>query len=162
MTISSYQVQNILRTYAKQLSRGQRMARVRHAAEAALGDQLQFSIEARRKQVIDKITSEIVSNIGSRLPGVSQAWGGVEAQALRQLSKEIGRHLDIVQEEGSGRLMFNEVNPASGEVLAELGYEDSARLQERLFEITQEIVDYNMVSGMKKKGYADKAYSGTD
>lgn len=145
MTITSYQVQNILRTYAKQLSRGQRLARTRAAREPAPNDQVNISIEARRKQVIEKITSEIVTNLGSQLPGDGQGLGGVEEQALAQLSQEYGKNLDIKPDESSGRLTFRVVDPQEGTLVQDLDPQESARMQDRLYAITQEIIDRNMV-----------------
>jgi len=145
MAITSYQVQSILRTYAKQLSRGQRLARVRAERQPAPNDQVNISIEARRKQVIEKITSEIVANLGSRLPGMGAGLGGVEEQALGRLSQEYGKDLDIRSDESSGQLQFTVVSSGEGGEPETLDAETSARLQERLYEITQEIVDQNMV-----------------
>ena len=145
MTITSYQVQNILRTYARQLSRGQRLARSRASSGPAPADQVNISIEARRKQVIEKITAEIVSNIGYRLPGLGAGPGGLEEMALKQLSQEYGQRLDISQDEASGQFNFKVVDSQSGEVVKTLGAEESARLQDRLFVITQGIIDRNMV-----------------
>jgi hypothetical protein len=121
MTITSFHVQNILRTYARQLSRGQRLARNRAANQATQNDQVNISIEARRKQVIEKITSEIVSSIGSRVPGMAQGMGGLEEQALQQLSKEYGKHLDIYQDAGSGQLMFRVVEDQNRESCGKFG-----------------------------------------
>jgi len=145
MAITSYQVQNILRTYAKQLSRGQRLARSRAAKEPAPNDQVNISIEARRKQVIEKITSEIVSNLGSRLPGAGQGLGGVEEQALAQLSREYGQTLDVRADESSGRLVFRVAEAKEDSSGQDLDPQESARLQERLYAITQDIIDQNMV-----------------
>ena len=145
MTITSFQVQNILRTYARQLSRGQRLARNRAASQTPANDQVNISIEARRKQVIEKITSEIVTSIGARVPGMAQGMGDLEDQALKQLSQEYGQDLDIYQDPGSGQLMFKVLNGQAGDVVQNLDAEESARLQERLYQITQGIVDSNMV-----------------
>ncbi|MFH1061020.1 MAG: DVU0524 family FlgM-associated protein [Pseudomonadota bacterium] len=145
MTITSFQVQNILRTYAKQLSRGQRLARRRMNSEAQPSDQVNISIEARRKQVIEKITAEIVSSIGYRVPGLGGVPGGLEDSALKRLSQEYGRSLDIGQDEDSGILRFMVRDPESGEVTRVLGHDESAELQDRLYVITQQIVDENMV-----------------
>ncbi len=145
MTITSFQVQNILRTYARQLSRGQRLARNKVAAQTSANDQVNISIEARRKQVIEKITSEIVNSIGARVPGMGQGMGGLEEQALKQLSQEYGQKLDIYQDAGSGQLMFKVLGEQTGEVVQNLDADESARLQERLYQITQSIVDSNMV-----------------
>jgi len=145
MVITSYQVQNILRTYAKQLSRGQRLARARKEQEPVRSDQVNISIEARRKQVIEKITQEIVANIGSRVPGLGSDLSGVEDQALKQLSQEYGRPLDIVHDPDTGQLMFRVVDQDHGEVIENLSPEESALLQDRLYTITQDIVDQNMI-----------------
>lgn len=145
MTVTSYQVQNILRTYAKQLSRGQRLARSRTPGNSGPDDQLNISVEARRRRVIEKITSEIVAGIGSRMPGLREELGGIEEQALRQLSQEYGKHLDIRQDENMGQLMFRVVDPHKAEIVQELDAQESAELQERLFVITQEIIDRNMI-----------------
>jgi hypothetical protein len=145
MTITSYQVQNILRTYAKQLSRGQRLARARAASEPLPADQVNISIEARRKQVIEKITAEIVSNIGFRLPSLGPGLGSLEDAALNRLSQEYGQTLDISQDEVTGQLRFKVIDPDKGEVVKDLSPEESAKLQDRLYVLTQEIIDQNMV-----------------
>lgn len=145
MTITSFQVQNILRTYARQLSRGQRLARRRMASEPQPSDQVNISIEARRKQVIEKITAEIVSNIGYRVPGLGGGSGGLEESALKRLSLEYGQNLDIGQDESTGVLRFMVRDIETGEVSLTLDQEESANLQERLYIITQQIVDENMV-----------------
>lgn len=147
MTITSFQVQNILRTYARQLSRGQRLARNRAAQAQQKSDEINISIEARRRQVIEKITAEIVAGIGSRVPGLREGMSGVEEQALRQLSEEYGQELDIKQDEFSGQLIFKVLNPEGGEGQAtqELSREQSEVLQDRLYAITQEIIDKNMI-----------------
>ena len=151
MAITSFQVQNMLRTYAKQLSRGQRLARHKAQARTAPSDEVNISIEARRKQVIGKITAEIVSNIGYRVSGAGQGLGGVEGQALQKLSQEYGQELDITPDAESGGFFFRVVDKDSGEVLEELGANESAELQERLFTITQDIIDNNMVEPLKGK-----------
>jgi uncharacterized FlaG/YvyC family protein len=145
MAITSYQVQNILRTYARQLSRGHRLARTKKAQEQAPADQVNISIEARRKQVIEKITQEIVANISSRAPGLGSDLSGVEDQALEQLSREYGKPLDISEDESTGQLMFRVVDADEGKVVEYLSPEESAGLQERLYALTQEIIDRNMI-----------------
>ena len=147
MTITSFQVQNILRTYARQLSRGQRLARNRAAQEPQAGDQISISVEARRRQVIEKITSEIVAGIGSRIPGMRENMGGIEDQALAQLSQEYGKTLNLGTNESTGQLVFRVIDPEAGEedTVRTLGQEESAKLQDRLYAITQEIIDKNMI-----------------
>jgi len=145
MTITSYQVQNILRTYARQLSRGQRLARNRAAYQAQRNDQVNISIEARRKQVIERISSEIVNSIGNRVPGINEGLGNIDEQALTRLSLEFGRPLDLARDEKTGEMTFKVVDKEQGQVVETLSPEESGHLADRLYEITQDIIDRNMI-----------------
>ena len=147
MAISTYQVQNVLRTYAKQLSKGQRLARARIAHETLPYEQINTSIGIRRKLIIEKITAEIVNNLGLNFPGEETAGGlgGVEAAAMSKLIKEYGQPLQIKQDEISGFFSFKVVDPETGVIVHNLDHQESARLANRLGDIAQEIIDQNML-----------------
>ena len=121
------------------------MARQKAITQARLADQVNISIDARRKQIIEKITAEIVANIGARFPGLRQGMDAVEKEALNYLSQEVGARLEIYQDEASGSLLFRELDAKTGEEIRTLSRDESRKLQERLFDITQDIIDKNMV-----------------
>ncbi|MBW2618243.1 MAG: hypothetical protein JRC92_05155 [Deltaproteobacteria bacterium] len=143
MTISTYEVQNILRTYGKQLGRIRKQAD-RPASQAtgtAGADNVQISAEAKRRQVITKVAHEIIDHIASR----PQTKTPAEKEALQQLSQEFGHSLEVFRNRDGG-LRFAVVDPEAGKVLADVLPGETERLVQRFSEITQSIVDQNMIT----------------
>ncbi len=143
MGITTYQVQNILRTYGKQLSRGKKKPRLTPDSlkARAIADQVNISSDAKRRQVINKITQEIIG----QLTGQIQSRGPLEKEALSRLSKEYGRPLEVF-EDRDGNVRFAVVDGRQRTIVEELSSEESQELSRRLSEITKAIVDENMVS----------------
>ncbi len=141
MAITTYQVQNILKTYARQLIKGHRMARAK--SEAGYPYQLKLNVEARRRQVVEKITAEIVNNIG--LANFGSGLDDVELLAMRQLSSEYGQPLVLLKDEFSGKFRFQILSDDKNAPPRELGQEESAQLEDRLYHITQNIIENNML-----------------
>lgn len=141
MAITTYQVQNILKTYARQLIRGHRMARAR--SEAGYPYQVKLNVEARRRQVVEKITAEIVNNIG--LANFGPGLDDVELLAMRQLSREYGQPLMLLKDEFSGKFRFQIKAETQDALPRELGREECAKLEDRLYHIAQNIIETNML-----------------
>lgn len=143
MTISTYEVQNILRTYGKQLGRVRKGAGqpTSQTVGATGADNVQISSEAKRRQVIAKVAQEIIDHIAFR----PQTKTPTEKEALRELSQEFGQSLDVFRNR-DGSLRFAVVDPEAGKVLAELLPGESERLFQRFSQITQSIVDQNMIA----------------
>ena len=137
MAITTYQVQNILKTYSRQLIRGHRMARARSEGPY----QVKLNVEARRRQIVERITAEIVNNIG--LANFGPGLDDVELMAMRQLSQEYGKPLVLLKDEFSGRFRFQV--KAEEALPRELGQEECARLEDRLYHIAQSIIETNML-----------------
>ena len=148
MAITPYQVQNILKTYTRQLIRGHRMARAR--SEAGYSYQLKLNVEARRRLVVEKVTAEIVNNIG--LFNLGPGLDDVELLAMRHLSREYGQPLLLLKDEFSGKFRFQIHSDDKDELPRELGPEECARLEDRLYHITQNIIEDNMLRHIGEKG----------
>jgi uncharacterized FlaG/YvyC family protein len=143
MAITTYQVQNILRTYSKQLSRGKRVASKMYTARAeAIADQINISSNVKRRQVINKIAEEIITQLTT-----AQTTSGttVNEEALQLLCNEYGKELEVFDIKNGG-LRFAVVDKKTGTIVEELNSEESGRLARRLNEITQSIVESNMIS----------------
>ena len=139
MAITAYQVQNILKTYARQLARGHRLARAKN--KGSYPYQLRVNVQARRRQVIEKITAELIDNIG--MANFGSALDDVELLAMRTLSQEYGKPLLLVKDDITGTFRFQiQTQDAS---VQELGEEESAKLENRLYDITQTIIEHNML-----------------
>ena len=103
MIISSYQVNNVLRVYGDQL-RQSRMSNRPKSGETRSPDKVSISSEARRKTIIDKITSNVIDRITQHGPHEN-----VEKEVFEKLENEYGRNL-AVSKESANELIFKEIN----------------------------------------------------
>ena len=137
MVISAYQVNNVLRVYGDQLRQSKISNRPKDT-NAAEPDRISISEGARRKSIVDMISSNIVDRITQNGPN-----DDVERQIFEKLENEYGGNLTISRD-GSAELIFKEIDD-KGETINSLSIEDSKFLSYKLKEITAEAVDDNMV-----------------
>jgi len=137
MTITTYQMDNVLRAYGKQLSLGRRAARNKEVARPKCSDSITISAEGRRRAIIEKVTADVVEKITRYGPR-----DGIEQKVFKQLEDEYGNKLEL-KEDNSGQL-FRVVDRESGEATKTLSIDDSRFLKNRLEEITKNEVDANM------------------
>ena len=136
MVISAYQVNNVLRVYGDQLRQGRISSRTKNA-DTPTPDKISISEGARRKSIIDTISSNIVDKITQNGPSEN-----IEKEVFERLENEFGRNL-AVNAEKPGEIIFKEINE-NGETINSLSIEDSEFLSYKLKEITQETVEKNM------------------
>ncbi|MBU2552335.1 MAG: hypothetical protein KKB20_28240 [Proteobacteria bacterium] len=141
MTITSYQIHNVLRTYGKQLRRGARLNRVGPAETGERMDKINISAEARRQQVVERVATEIMSRLADSGPRRE----GVESEILSDLSQEFGQPLQLGFDTQNDRFSFNVVDVEKGEIVKTLDKEQTERLTQRLREITLQKVDQTML-----------------
>jgi hypothetical protein len=138
MNVSAYQIHNVLRAYSKQLSRGRRLLNDRGIEAPKRTDRISISAQARRKAVIDKVTSDIVNRIVHEGPG-----DDVGLEAFKQLEGEYGNNLSV--KKWDSELVFKVIDKENGEVTKTVSIEDSQFLKNRLEEITKSKVDDQMI-----------------
>ncbi len=63
MQIPSYQIQNVLKVYSRQVSQGKILARNKTDNKTSFKDSVSISMEARHRSIIDKVTDDIVDKI---------------------------------------------------------------------------------------------------
>ena len=88
MQIPSYQIQNVLKIYSKQLSQGKMLSRNSKfgIANTVSGDSVSISSEGKRKAIIDKVAANIVDRIITEGPKEEN-----EAQITDQIERELGK-----------------------------------------------------------------------
>ena len=138
MTINTYQVHNVLRAYGKQLTTGRRVARQAAKEVPAPSDKITISSEARRKSVVDKVTSDIIDRIYQE--GPSQA---LEKEVFKELEDEFGNPLSIGRQ--GTEMVFKAIGKRVGKEIQDLSAQDSDRLRIRLEEIMRDKVQQNML-----------------
>ncbi|MBW2642091.1 MAG: hypothetical protein JRC89_01680 [Deltaproteobacteria bacterium] len=136
MLISAYQVNNVLRVYGDQLRQSRISSRPKNE-NTPLADKINISSAARRKTIIDKITTNIVDRLKQDAPH-----DNVEKEVFEKLENEYGGHLAI-NRESSNELIFKEIDE-NGETINSLSIEDSNFLTNKLEEITKETINNNM------------------
>jgi hypothetical protein len=138
MTITSYQIQNVLRTYGRQLLRGKLRNRTVQDLNAPSGEAT-LNREAKRKQVIDQIAKEVLRKI--TLEGVFSDTG---KEALAKLSQEIGQPLEIIPAvKGEWEFSLIPVSEPALAIQEAIAPSNSEALKERLYQITYDIIDQN-------------------
>lgn len=139
MVITSYHIQNILRTYSQQLSEGTRLARTRKMDRVDRDDLVKISTEARKRYMIEKISQEMVQNLGSGLERNNTA-----EEILNRLSREYGQPLDVDLKEDQG-LVFKIKGRDDGQVSESLSPAASEQLKTRLMDITKAVISDNLL-----------------
>lgn len=143
MTITSYQVHSVLRTYGKQLKRGLRLSRAKLAESSPSTGLVRISAEAKRNLVVERVAAEILKTLVA--PGLESS--ALAQEVMSALSQEYGQPLELTMDKANGRFRFQALDPQTGQVQKELDPEESARLSARLTQLTEQIVDRNMLKG---------------
>ena len=143
MTITSHQIQSVLRTYSKQLRRGLRLNRIRQIESAKSMDKISISSEARRRQVVERVAAELMARLGG--PGAAD--DDVAGRVMDSLSGEFGQPLQLEFDEETGRFDFDVLDEKTGAVVRRLEGEDKENMNSRLVTITEQVVDETMFKG---------------
>ena len=140
MTISSHEIQSVLRTYGKQIRRGLRINQLKQGETEGQADKVRTPAEIRRRMVVDRVASEILLHMVD--PSLKN--GEVETRILKELSKEYGKPLDVFFDPEKG-LILREADDEAGTAAAQVPEEAADELRRRLMEITTAVVDETML-----------------
>ena len=141
MTISSHQIHSVLRIYGQQFKRGMGLAKMREADPEQSVDKIQISPEAKRRQVVEQVATEILGHLAD---SGSNA-GDVEQEIMDTLSREFGQQLSLGFDETGGSFRFDIVDAEAGEISGSVDGEQAEELSRRLIEITRDTVDRTMI-----------------
>jgi hypothetical protein len=122
-----------------------RLGKARQGESAGEVDQVRISSEARRMRVVEQVASEILVGLASK----DEPTDDVEREIYDTLSKEHGQTLTAGFDRAAGRFQFEAMDPVTG-VSQRLEAADNERMNARLVEITEEIVDRTMVKGARR------------
>ena len=139
MTVTSFQVQRVLRTYGRQLSRSRQFLQHQPRSDPQQSDSVEISAKARRLQVLQSIATDLIRKMGRQ-----ETPSEVETEALTRLSEKYGETLVVLGTEDDGA-RFAVVDPKKDSLLRSVSPEESEQLQVELAQITMEIIDENMI-----------------
>jgi hypothetical protein len=140
MQIPSYQIQNVLKVYSRQLSQGKLLNKNKFGtANRVSADSVNISSEGKRQAIIDKVASNIVDRIIGEGPKEKN-----EEQITEQIEKELGKKIDFTK--GKNQFTYTTVDENNNKVVKTLSVEDSRFVVERMTELARQVADTNMES----------------
>ncbi|MBU1194275.1 MAG: hypothetical protein KKE62_02325 [Proteobacteria bacterium] len=138
MQIPSYQIQNVLKVYSRQLSQGKILSRNKFgAANTPSADSVTISSEGKRKAIIDKVAANIVDKIISDGPREK-----TEEQITKQIEKELGKKISFSKEKN--QFTYTTIDENNQKITQTLSVEDSKFIVKRMTELAREVADSNM------------------
>ena len=138
MSISDHQLQNVLSAHARRISRESVRKRRLSAANGDEASQVAQSIEARRRQVVAKITGDIVAGLGQQRRHPDLTIDDPRDLAMDRLSLEYGRSL-FLEDTFQGRPCFMVSDPESGGELHPLPDAEQDALRVRLAVLEEQV-----------------------
>lgn len=138
MQIPSYQIQNVLKVYSRQLSQGKILSRNKLASSNKVSaDNVSISSEGKRQAIIEKVASNIVDRIITEGPKEKS-----EEKITSQIEKEFGRKISFSKEKN--QFTYTVVDNNNNKVTHTLSVEDSKFIVKRMTELAREVADNNM------------------
>jgi methionyl-tRNA formyltransferase len=140
MQIPSYQIQNVLKVYSRQLSQGKILSRNRfNMAHNISADNVTISSEGKRQAIIDKVATNIVQKIITEGPGEKS-----EEQIANQIEKELGKKINYDRDKN--QFTYTAVDSQNNRVTHTLSVEDSTFVVKRMTELARQVADNNMAA----------------
>lgn len=140
MQIPSYQIQNVLKVYSRQLSQGKILSRNKFASDNKISaDSVTISSEGKRKAIIDKVAANIVDRIITEGPVEKN-----EEKITSQIEKELGKKINFSKDKN--QFTYTVIDENNEKVTHTLSVEDSKFIVKRMTELAREVADSNMES----------------
>ncbi len=138
MVVQPVNVRLMLRTYGKQLTSAKRLARFKRAlALSGAQDMVSISREARRKELVERISQEVIENLL-----VNGQDNPVVTRVLSDLEQELGEQVLFDYPLDGGEI---QILRQSDDGPQEIAVDEKMRIMRRLWEITLHNVDDTML-----------------
>ncbi len=138
MQIPSYQIQNVLKVYSRQLSQGKIISRNRFGGmDKASADSVTLSSEGKRQAIIDKVAANIVERIITEGPREEK-----DEQITSQIEKEIGKKINFSKDRN--QFTYTVIDENNRKTTHSLSVEDSKLIMRRMTELARQVADSNM------------------
>jgi len=137
MQIPSYQIQNVLKVYSRQLSQGKMMSKNKFGINKVSADNVTISSEGKRKAIIDKVAANIVDRIITEGPKEKN-----EEEITNQIEKEFGKKINFAKDKN--QFTYTRIDENNQKTIHTLSVEDSKFIVNRMTELAREVADSNM------------------
>ncbi|RLC01099.1 MAG: hypothetical protein DRH34_09725 [Deltaproteobacteria bacterium] len=139
MQIPSYQIQNVLKVYSRQLSQGKILSRSNKfgADIKASADSVTISSEGKRQAIIDKVAANIVDRIITEGPKEK-----TEEKITTQIEEELGKKINFAKDKN--QFTYTVIDEDNQKITHTLSVEDSKFIVKRMTELARKVADRNM------------------
>jgi len=139
MQIPSYQIQNVLKVYSRQLSQGKILSRSNKfgADIKASADSVTISSEGKRQAIIDKVAANIVDRIITEGPKEK-----TEEKITTQIEEELGKKINFAKDKN--QFTYTVIDEDNQKITHTLSVEDSKFIVRRMTELARKVADRNM------------------
>ena len=141
MQIPSYQIQNVLKVYSRQLSQGKILSRTNKFGSdiKASADSVTISSEGKRQAIIDKVAENIVDRIITEGPKEK-----TEEKITSQIEEELGKKINFAK--NKNQFTYTVIDENNQKVIQTLSVEDSKFIVKRMTELARQVANNNMES----------------
>lgn len=138
MQIPSYQIQNVLKVYSRQLSQGKILSKNKFGnANKISADSVSISSEGKRKAIIDKVAANIVDRIITEGPKEKN-----EENITNQIEKELGKKINFNKDKN--QFTYIVIDENNEKATHTLSVDDSKFVVKRMTELARQVADSNM------------------
>ncbi len=139
MQIPSYQIQNVLKVYSRQLTQGKILSRSNKFGSdiKTSADSVSISSEGKRQSIIDKVATSIVDRIITEGPKEKN-----EEIITSQIEKELGKKINFAK--NRKQFTYTVVDENNKKTTHTLSVEDSKFIVNRMTELARAVADKNM------------------
>ena len=137
MQIPSYQIQNVLKVYSRQLSHGRMLKNKFGTPNKTSADSVTISSEGKRQSIIDKVATSIVDRIITEGPKEKN-----EEIITSQIEKELGKKINFAK--NKKQFTYTVVDENNKKTTHTLSVEDSKFIVNRMTELARAVADKNM------------------
>ncbi len=139
MHIPSYQIQNVLKVYSKQLSQQKFLAKNKTLGQyTASTDSVTISSRGKRQAIIEKVASNIIDKITMEGPREQ-----IEETITAQIEKELGKKINFNKKK-ENKFTYTYIDENDEKVTRSLSIEDSDFVMKRMTELAKQVADSNM------------------
>ena len=141
MQIPSYQIQNVLKVYSRQLSQGKILSRSNKFGSdiKTSADSVTISSEGKRQAIIDKVAANIVDRIITEGPKEKN-----EEIITSQIEQELGKKINFTKDKN--QFTYTVIDENNQKITQTLSVEDSKFIVKRMTELARQVADNNMES----------------
>ena len=139
MHIPSYQIQNVLKVYSKQLSQQKFLAKSKTLQQnTTSADSVTISSKGKRQAIIEKVATNIIDRITMEGPREQ-----VEEIITSQIEQELGKKINFTNKK-ENQFTYTYIDENDKKATKSLSIEDSDFVMKRMTELAKQVADSNM------------------